>query len=594
MSAPGPAPAAPIAGTTVARFDPSHFVRAAWPYAILIALPALFVLTKAAGGSWPLTHERLRYLALAEHWRAAFLAGHWFPRWLPDINAGHGYPTFVFYQSLLFFIWMPFRVLSGDPVSAMWLTLIAMLAAGSSACYRLAADQGSRVLGLFAGCLFLATPYIFVEWFVRGDLSELLALCLVPWALYFLRRVTQAWADGRPLAASAAGCAAFTAGVFLAHPISGLLFGPSVAVIALALVVDVRGRRIDWPLLGRLALVGLGAVALATPYWQPLISLRKAVHLSDASSGTFDPTLHTVFWKQLFGGAWGYRWSQEGPDDGMSFELGGLQLAVALTGAVVGWSNRFIRGSAIALVLSVVAMTTTCTALWSLPVLSDMQFPWRLLSIVAGLQAALASGWAPKLAAPAISQRKLALLLGIAFVAAGWRPEQFVMRAPMPHARAAVAALVAEARSSRDAFAARNEFLPRTVKADTAPPRGDRPLVELPPGVPSTPTPDSQSHHIAVDVDVKAPVDAVINQVYFPGWKVRAGEHVFSRAELEAALQPDGRIRVHLDPAAGARQRIEARYAGPPGAWIRWAGLLGAVLLYLCLRRGDARRTRPV
>ncbi|HEY0708870.1 MAG TPA: 6-pyruvoyl-tetrahydropterin synthase-related protein, partial [Polyangia bacterium] len=518
--------------------------------------------------------------------------------WLPDINGGHGYPTFVFYQPLVFFLWLPVRLVTGEAVAAMWGTIAIILTLGASAGYRLGASRGDRVLGLFGGALFLLAPYVYVNLLTRGDLSELLAMALVPWALWFLQLADDRWQARRPVVAPLAGFALTTVGVFLAHPISGLLFGPSLVVIALALALG-RDRR-DWDWLLRLAIAGGAAALLATPYWHPLVTMQKSVNLQAAAGGYFDPVLHTVHWHQLFGGPWGFAGSLAGSDkDQMSFQLGNLQLGAALTGAVIGWSNRFVRGVMVALVISIVAMTPTATGLWRLPVFAQMQFPWRLLSVTVGLQAALLIGWAQN--PPALlqtSRARAAVVLGLLLLTLGWRPEQFKIRAPQPGAAAKVAAMVAGAPASPEPFAARNEFLPITARRPP-PPRGNRPLVETAPAVPITPLPEHNSHHIAAQIEVKAPVTVVINQLYFPGWSVKVDGTALPRPALEAALQDDGRIRVPLTPAGGPVQTVTARYAAPPGQLIRVVGFaLGCALLvllgYLDRRRAPAAAVASV
>jgi len=111
--------------------------------------------------------------ALVEHFTQALLGGQWWPRWLPEINGGRGYPTFVFYQPLLFFLAVPFRLLTGNPVDGLWAATAVLLGLGAIGCYRLCLAEGARVFGVFAGLLFLLTPYLAVNWLVRGDLSEL-------------------------------------------------------------------------------------------------------------------------------------------------------------------------------------------------------------------------------------------------------------------------------------------------------------------------------------------------------------------------------------------------------------------------------------
>jgi hypothetical protein len=575
----------------LSRADLRRVGESIWPYVLFAAAALGLVVATEQNAGWPLTHEHHRYPALAEHFGRAFVNGQWWPRWLPDINGGHGYPTFVFYQPLVFFLFLPVRLITGEPVAAMWGTIAIILALGAAAGYRLGASRGDRLLGLFGGALFLLAPYVYVNWLARGDLSELLAMALVPWALSFVQTAQDRWRARRPVVAPLAGFALTTVAVFMAHPISGLLFGPSLVVIALALTIDRTG--VDRPWLLRLAIAGGAAALLATPYWHPLITMQKAVNLQAAAGGYFDPVGHTVHWHQLFGGPWGFAGSLAGSDkDQMSFQLGSLQLAVALTGAVIGWSNRLVRGLTIALVLSVIAMTPTATGLWRLPVFTQMQFPWRLLSITVGLQAALIIGWAENPPALLKNHRvQAAAFLGFVLLATGWRPEQFKIRAPQLGAAERVAAMVAGAPASPEPFAARNEFLPLTARRPP-PPRGNRPLVEAPAGVAVTPLPDHNAHHIAVKVDVKAPVSLVINQLYFPGWSVKVDGESVPRAALEAVLQDDGRIRVPLTPGNQPRT-VTARYAAPPGRFVRIIGFLAGAGLLVLIGWLDRRRRHP-
>ena len=569
--------------------------RTAWPHALVVLAALAIVVFEARRGGWPRTHENLRYLVLAEHFKEAFLAGQFWPRWLPEINGGYGYPTFVFYQPLFFFLMLPFRLVTGDPIVAAWLAIACALLIGALASYKLCARTGSRELGLFGAGLFLLAPYLYVNLLVRGDLSELLAMCLVPLALHFLRVVIDRWDAGDPTARPLAGLAITISAVLLAHPITGILSCPSLAMITL--LGALRHRRIDGGLLLRVGLAGLAALALATPYWQPLVSLRPLVNLDAAFVDYYNPVRHTVHWKQFFAGSWGFGGSVvDSPDDKMPFVLGPLLFAAALTGVVVGWSHRFVRGAGVAVLLSIAVMTPALSVVWRLPVFSQMQFPWRMLSVVVGLLVACSSGWAtnPAFDSKMASGRRIriAVLLALALFAAGWRPEQFKWRERLPSARADVARLWREAPSDKKPHAGRNEFLPRTVKRLPAP-RGKGPMVEAPPGVEVHPRAGHGPYDIAVEVAVSGPVELVINQLYFPGWQVELNGQSLDSAELEKNLREDGRIRVKLAQSP-ARQLVEAHYSRPPGLVFRVAGVALGIMLLLFTGWLDRRRARTV
>lgn len=111
-------------------------------FAILILLSELLVsnryLTRAY--NWPNSVEQHRYLVLQELFNDSMSHGVLFPRWLPDLFSGYGYPTFIFYPPGYFYfsaaVWAPLDVMSGvfpmlgDYMVKEWITLIAILTIG--------------------------------------------------------------------------------------------------------------------------------------------------------------------------------------------------------------------------------------------------------------------------------------------------------------------------------------------------------------------------------------------------------------------------------------------------------------------------------
>ena len=70
-----------------------------------LGLASALILWPLTGPDWVIGHnEGLRYLALAEHFRRVLRWTASYPRWLPELYGGRGYPTFVFYQPFVFFL----------------------------------------------------------------------------------------------------------------------------------------------------------------------------------------------------------------------------------------------------------------------------------------------------------------------------------------------------------------------------------------------------------------------------------------------------------------------------------------------------------
>jgi hypothetical protein len=150
----------------------------------LVLLAAAVVLTPLFFSSgWPAAHENSRYAVLLDHFREAWAHGHWYPRWLPNLNGGYGYPTFVFYQPGFFFLSLPFSWLPGFPDVVFKFLAWLLMACGGLGAFFLSKNFADRRTGLVCAAWFLLTPYLYVDLYVRNDLSELLAMVLRPWAL---------------------------------------------------------------------------------------------------------------------------------------------------------------------------------------------------------------------------------------------------------------------------------------------------------------------------------------------------------------------------------------------------------------------------
>jgi uncharacterized membrane protein len=154
---------------------------------LLILLAAFLVVTPIIiPCSWPFSHEGTRYIMLLDHFKDAVANGVLYPRWLPDAYGGYGYPLFLFYQPGFFFAALPFSFLPGYPLCTMYIFLIFLFFAGGVGAYKLCKELSGPLIGFFCSILFLLTPYLYVNLYVRGDLSELMAMLLCPWPIFFL------------------------------------------------------------------------------------------------------------------------------------------------------------------------------------------------------------------------------------------------------------------------------------------------------------------------------------------------------------------------------------------------------------------------
>jgi hypothetical protein len=581
---------------------------------LLCLLASLLAVAPHAGpDTWTTSHEGLRYPALVEHFYRALAEGELWPRWIPELDGGYGYPQFVYYQPLFFLVCAPVRALTGSALlatqsgvalayflgalGAYWLVSEPLSGAPPGPASAKGRDPGGWALGALGALAFLLAPYQWLNWLVRGDLSELLAAALCPWALrYFF----EAARGGRvaPLGLTVAL-------TLLAHPIIGLLLGLLLALGVVLFAADAALRRAWQELLALRSVVlgGLVALGLAAPYWLPLALCREEARLELAF--VYDPRQHTVSLAQLFAGGWGHGGSLPAPEeDKMPFPVGRAAFALGCAGLVLGWRRVELRVASALLACALLAMLPLSEPLWGLPLLRQMQFPWRLLALVVTLELCALRGLflvparAGRLALPA---RALAMGGAATLLAAlGWHPGQFSPPGASVGAAAHLRELVDGSRFSGVPLDQVRELTPRGVEVRPPLPLGDAPdaFVLGPPGTEPPPllfSPSPARHSLHFQVAPRGPSALVVNQFYFPGWVVEVDGARIDDKTLRAALEPDGLLRVALTPRPDGRPvSVGVSYGQPPGTLLGLGLAAGAAFAFALgpTSRWLARRRR--
>jgi hypothetical protein len=545
----------------------------ALPRALCRALPLLvlagasaLILLPLASGTWVVGHqEGMRYLALAEHFREALLETKGYPRWLPRLYGGYGYPTFVFYQPLIFFLDAAWSTLFHG-TRALWAALFTLLFAGGAGVYLLARRHAGAIWSLAVAGVFLLSPYLYVDLYVRHALAELSSLLLAPWLLFSVVQLHDRIRAGAPRASAVALLSLSVAALVYAHPLTSfmLLFW----LLPISLATCVRGRRLAfadaWPLaLG----VGLG-VLLSAPYWLPTVLMQGEVNMNAANQGYAEATRHTVHWFQFLQRDWGFGGSAENSaEDGMPFQLGAAHFALALVAFGLARKTPVVIAAFVSYLAVILAMTPWCAWFWRLPGFDRMQFPWRMLVVSTALQSFVLAA-----AGERFSQLlryhwqrvavAAALLLGVAF----WQKEQFQLAWRIENADELVRAEFAAARSQVQRYNGTDEFRPKTTPPGDPRPLRDGSLLSADHGRLSF-APESNAFHVVAELETDKSTWLTLRQLYLPGWFVSLDGRAISDAELRRRVHRRGLMRIRVDVEPGTRHpiAIEAYYAGPRG-----------------------------
>jgi hypothetical protein len=214
--------------------------------------------------------------------------------------------------------------------------------------------------------------------------------------------------------------------------------------------------------------------------------------------------------------------------------------------------------------LLLVLMTPWANDLWEqVGMLRLVQFPWRILSVTAVLQMICAAGLGRL---PDWRYVRKAWVLPFLLVAAFmWHWEMRTVKGyreldPFSRQHPLVAL-----RDREFTTANANEFMPRTARIPEHPTaRGRDRVVQAEGETLFHEVAGHSAYHINCWVGGRSGA-VVINQLYFPGWRVRLGGKDLSEEDLKQALLPDGRMRVPVIVADGEWRPLEAWYDGPPG-----------------------------
>lgn len=529
--------------------------------------------------SWPASHEGLRYSFLIDHVADSMLHGRAYPRFLPNACGGYGYPTFVFYPPGFFLLASPLACLTGSTLMAVFLTVLFALFTGCVGAYRVSrlfcADP---VVAMGCSLLYMTTPYVYSNLHVRGDLSELLATMVLPWPIYF------AMAPAR----SGFGCRRFllavsAAAIVLAHPLVAMPFFPMACSLVLL------GSKQPWNVRLRDCFAIMVGAGIASPYWLPVMLLKDSVVNQAAFQGYFRFDNHFVCWWQFISPKWGYGDSSLGCSDGMSFQLGLPHAVLSLAGGMIAIKqSRHVRMIGVFYLLLIFMMTRASTGVWEqLPILQKMQFPWRLLSVTSVCQLVLICqlcSWLNSLTV--VARRSLIACFVFSFVLWYW-PAFFPSPGIIQRADLEITTHRKKWLNTMNTYAGTNEFLPLTAtEILDAPPVGDNPIVESVPACRIDPLPGHSRHSIHVQLNASRPTTLILNQLYFPGWRVTIDGNSIPINEL--SLTTDGRMQFPIHETG--LHVIHASYTSPPGQSL---GIVIGIMLVTVLLFVESRARPP-
>jgi len=483
---------------------------------ILISLVIGFPLLKP--GFYPF-HDEAQIANLYEMIRA-ISGGQFPPRWAPDFSFNYGYPFFVFYYPLPFYLgsWFYF-LFKNSLVWSLKLVFLFSLPLSGIFFYFLARKFFSRQFSFLATAVYLLTPYRAVDLYVRGAVGELWSFVFMPAVLLTFfnllekRNLRNEFLAGLSLAA-----------LILAHNLTAIIFLPFLAVFCFFWILMQKKKTDSF---FSLAIGGWTGLAFSAYYWVPAVLEKKFIQ-----TGTpFNPFDHFPFIRQLLIPSWGYGASVWGPDDKMSFQIGVVNLmAIVLGFLVFVWKKRFLGQKKLVLwetimfsfAFSVFMMNIRSGFLWKiLPLGEYVQFPWRFL-LLTTLFSSLSIGFLDDFSGKIKKTSFVVILLLLSVLNLKYfKPEKSLLVNDNYYLERMFANRLSQGESekvSEKYYNYSEDYLPLTIWTQKRPNSLPKSVLEVSSGQisfrKSTPT------LFFAKVETSQPTKLIFHQYYFPGWQV--------------------------------------------------------------------------
>lgn len=510
---------------------------------LLLLIPGVYCLIRP-GFYEP--HDLHHFADIYQMFRA-FASGQFPPRLGPDFSWEYGYPLFNFYYVLPFYLGAFWFWVTGSLITSFKFVFLVTVVLSFSGMYLLLREYFGKLASIAGAILFVYTPYKAVQIYVRGAMGEALALSLLPFVFWGIKRLIN-----KPNAKNIALFSIILALFLLSHNYLWLLSLAFIGAFTLLELFRSDERKKSVKYLSASVLLGAG---LSCYWWLPAI-LEKGIFPTTTPFLLED---HFPFIKQLLLPSWGYGASVWGPGDGLSFQIGIVNLlVVVISSALLFLSKKYIKNKSIRnLILlslagffaSVFFMNIRSLSLWKLlPIYQMVQFPWRLLFLTTFFTSILAAFIVGGLSKKAKFWGVLAIIiLSIGLTFSYFKPSKITDKADNEYLKTFFARESLEGKTDQvsekyETYSEDYLLMPEWVS--------QRPK-SLPTSIIES-TAEILNITRVSDVDWKADVQAdevsevFFNSHYFPGWYATVND---VKTEIKP-VEPLGQISVMVEPGA--------------------------------------------
>lgn len=325
-----------------------------------------------------LGHDIYAHLSYAKFFHNAFIFGQIPVRWIEWAQPGYSQPLFNYYQVGFYYLfslihlYFPFIFSIKLAVAMLW-------GLGGIFIFLLTKRLG-YLSGLFAFIIYMFSPYVLLDIFVRAAFPELMALSLMPAIFWSINRVILKTSWSYIIFLSF-----FLGFSLISHLPSVVIFAPILISYSLLFVIHENKY---WKILDLIfaCFLGLGVAAF---YLGPSLLELDLIQIGRLTSADFDFHKHFISLDNIYTFIWGYNQSWMVPSISYPFILGLTQWFIWAGSFVMLLLKRIKKEKYLALFwivglfYSLFFASRFSSIFWeNMFFLEFIQFPWRFFMIV--------------------------------------------------------------------------------------------------------------------------------------------------------------------------------------------------------------------
>jgi uncharacterized membrane protein len=359
---------------------------------VLLSLPGISDLFKSG---YYTSHDGEGHVIRMDEFYHAFIDGQFPVRWSKRLYFGYGYPFFNFNYPSTYYFGLPPMLLGFSATTAMKAETVITYVLSAVVMFLYLRRKVSWQFAIVGAVLYSYAPYRLLNIYVRGSVAESTAFLFPPLLLW----TAELLAERKAKAILWAAVVLFFLG--FSHNISALLLFGFFFTYTVFLSVAHRSFR---PFISGVGAFLLGLMMSAF-FFIPALAEKKYTFLDQTIAKDYPD--HFLYLLQLLKGGWDYGSSVAGPNDGLSFNIGWVQLGVTIIGGLIlfGWKKgklfrtlaeshflTFIFFGITILLGAVFFMSPISLVFWDhLPLLPFVQFPWRFLLLTVPVLAVMSA-----------------------------------------------------------------------------------------------------------------------------------------------------------------------------------------------------------